>query len=212
MAVSVSTAKTVLSRGAQSHLSTGVVHQVCYSLLLLNTDLHVAELASHMSRNQFVRNTIDTIRSQSQDDKGNQSDLALNSARASSPEPVPTTEDNASVYSVSINGSDARGSVSDSGTTHTIRKSRRSESITSKRSNPIMSLSTPMASSANHSAGSGSDPTDFARRPSIQVHGTTSSGTSTVYDRNWETEMETMLKVRIVSFVFAGRALNLRSL
>ena len=31
-------------------ISSGVVHAVSYSLLLLNTDLHVAELAQRMSR------------------------------------------------------------------------------------------------------------------------------------------------------------------
>lgn len=42
----------------------GVVHAVAYSLLLLNTDLHVAELSVHMSRGQFVRNTMHAIQSQ----------------------------------------------------------------------------------------------------------------------------------------------------
>jgi PH/SEC7 domain-containing protein len=39
----------------------GVVHAVAYSLLPLNTDLHVAELSTHMSRNQFVHNTLSAI-------------------------------------------------------------------------------------------------------------------------------------------------------
>ncbi|KAG6812608.1 hypothetical protein H0H92_001959 [Tricholoma furcatifolium] len=41
--------------------SANVVHSVSYSLLLLNTDLHVADLAVRMSRNQFVRNTLSAI-------------------------------------------------------------------------------------------------------------------------------------------------------
>jgi PH/SEC7 domain-containing protein len=44
--------------------SAGVVHQVAYSLLLLNTDLHVAELATRMSRSQFVKNTLATLQMQ----------------------------------------------------------------------------------------------------------------------------------------------------
>jgi hypothetical protein len=42
-------------------LSIGNVHQVVYSLLLLNTDLHVAELAHHMTRQQFINNTMSTL-------------------------------------------------------------------------------------------------------------------------------------------------------
>ncbi|EFI28119.1 Sec7 domain GEF [Coprinopsis cinerea okayama7 len=44
--------------------SANIVHAVAYSLLLLNTDLHVAELSTRMSRNQFVRNTITAIQTQ----------------------------------------------------------------------------------------------------------------------------------------------------
>ncbi|KAG6845394.1 hypothetical protein H0H87_009741 [Tephrocybe sp. NHM501043] len=38
-----------------------IVHSVAYSLLLLNTDLHVADLAARMSRSQFVRNTLTAL-------------------------------------------------------------------------------------------------------------------------------------------------------
>ncbi|KAG6842087.1 hypothetical protein C0991_002741 [Blastosporella zonata] len=41
--------------------SANIVHSVSYSLLLLNTDLHVADLRERMSRNQFVRNTLTAI-------------------------------------------------------------------------------------------------------------------------------------------------------
>ncbi|THH27852.1 hypothetical protein EUX98_g6347 [Antrodiella citrinella] len=46
--------------------SASVVHAVSYSLLLLNTDLHVAELSNRMSKGQFVRNTITAIQMQLQ--------------------------------------------------------------------------------------------------------------------------------------------------
>ena len=39
-----------------------MVHAICYSLLLLNTDLHVADLTDKMTRTQFVKNTIPTLR------------------------------------------------------------------------------------------------------------------------------------------------------
>ncbi|PVH95402.1 hypothetical protein DM02DRAFT_537455 [Periconia macrospinosa] len=38
-----------------------VVHTICYSILLLNTDLHVADIESRMTRNQFVKNTLPTV-------------------------------------------------------------------------------------------------------------------------------------------------------
>ncbi|KAK2463293.1 hypothetical protein APHAL10511_004948 [Amanita phalloides] len=44
--------------------SASVVHAITYSILLLNTDLHVADLATHMSRSQFVRNTMTAIQAQ----------------------------------------------------------------------------------------------------------------------------------------------------
>ena len=39
-----------------------VVHAICYSILLLNTDLHLADIGQKMTRTQFIRNTIPTIR------------------------------------------------------------------------------------------------------------------------------------------------------
>lgn len=40
---------------------TDVVHTICYSLLLLNTDLHFADIEQKMTRAQFIRNTVPTI-------------------------------------------------------------------------------------------------------------------------------------------------------
>ena len=45
--------------------SVDVVHIITYTLLLLNTDLHVVESASRMSRSQFVKNTMTAVRQQS---------------------------------------------------------------------------------------------------------------------------------------------------
>lgn len=40
-----------------------VVHTITYSVLMLNTDLHIADLDQRMTRSQFVKNTLPTIRS-----------------------------------------------------------------------------------------------------------------------------------------------------
>ncbi|CAG8759597.1 16343_t:CDS:2, partial [Racocetra fulgida] len=44
--------------------SADIVHAIAYSLLLLNTDLHIAQLSTKMSRQQFVRNTMAAIHAQ----------------------------------------------------------------------------------------------------------------------------------------------------
>ncbi|KAG6334214.1 hypothetical protein ID866_4872 [Astraeus odoratus] len=49
--------------GSRLYASANVVHAVTYSLLLLNTDLHVADIANRMSRSQFVRNTMTGVTS-----------------------------------------------------------------------------------------------------------------------------------------------------
>lgn len=39
-----------------------VVHTICYSIILLNTDLHLADIGQKMTKAQFVRNTLPTIK------------------------------------------------------------------------------------------------------------------------------------------------------
>ncbi|CRK45358.1 hypothetical protein BN1723_006585, partial [Verticillium longisporum] len=41
--------------------ASDVIHTICYSIMLLNTDLHLADIESKMTRSQFVKNTITTI-------------------------------------------------------------------------------------------------------------------------------------------------------
>lgn len=38
------------------------MHTICYSILLLNTDLHMADIEQKMTRAQFIKNTVPTIR------------------------------------------------------------------------------------------------------------------------------------------------------
>lgn len=147
----------------------GVVHAVAYSLLLLNTDLHVAELQTRMSRNQFVRNTLSAIQMQL---NGSNSDFDANSIRQ---------------------GSDHIGSP---------RRTKRSDSITSWNSitrDGIMSIGASLPATANGSKSGNGSTSSFP----------TSNGESkspepivaALYDRAWENEMETMLKVvRVVRF------------
>ncbi|KAI0468223.1 hypothetical protein F4859DRAFT_491942, partial [Xylaria cf. heliscus] len=41
--------------------TTDVIHTMCYSIMLLNTDLHVADIDQKMTRSQFIKNTMSTI-------------------------------------------------------------------------------------------------------------------------------------------------------
>ncbi|KAF4598097.1 hypothetical protein EYR38_006491 [Pleurotus pulmonarius] len=105
--------------------SASVVHAVTYSLLLLNTDLHIAELSTHMSRSQFVRNTLGTIQMQLQ-----------------SPEQLSTSD-----LTYDDSGSSMRGSDAD-----TIARTKRSDSITSW--NSVSKEAAMAASPGHHSNGS----------------------------------------------------------
>ena len=56
--------------------SSGIVHTVTGAMLMLNTDLHIAELDKHMSRLDFVRNSIRAIQeSMPLPDRGSTPDL-----------------------------------------------------------------------------------------------------------------------------------------
>ncbi|KAM5351781.1 hypothetical protein ACJ41O_004504 [Fusarium nematophilum] len=41
--------------------ATDVIHTICYSIMLLNTDLHLADIEQKMTRSQFIKNTMTTI-------------------------------------------------------------------------------------------------------------------------------------------------------
>ncbi|KAI1385855.1 uncharacterized protein F4822DRAFT_356186 [Hypoxylon trugodes] len=42
--------------------TTDVIHTMCYSIMLLNTDLHLADIDQKMTRSQFVKNTMTTVK------------------------------------------------------------------------------------------------------------------------------------------------------
>ncbi|KAI0018199.1 hypothetical protein F4780DRAFT_538321 [Xylariomycetidae sp. FL0641] len=42
--------------------SIDVIHTMCYSIMLLNTDLHLADIEHKMTRSQFVKNTMSTVK------------------------------------------------------------------------------------------------------------------------------------------------------
>ncbi|KAJ7188291.1 hypothetical protein C8R46DRAFT_1054279 [Mycena filopes] len=109
--------------------SANLVHAVSYSLLLLNTDLHVADLATRMSRTQFVRNTLTAIQMQ----------LQPTPSQASTPD---LTHDSGSVRAETIES------------TPPASRSKRSDSITSWHSVSREAASTIFSPIANESTPS----------------------------------------------------------
>ncbi|KAJ6499316.1 hypothetical protein C8R45DRAFT_1071846 [Mycena sanguinolenta] len=149
--------------------SANIVHAVSYSLLLLNTDLHVADLATRMSRSQFVRNTLTAIQMQLR---------PATPAQASSID-LASTQDSSSL----------RAETMESSTPPATLRSKRSDSITSWHS-----VSRPEVAATNTM----SSPAANGSTPSVQIstpgHEPRSSVSSFVYGRAWENDMENLLK------------------
>lgn len=161
----------------------GVVHAVAYSLLLLNTDLHVADLTSRMSRGQFVRNTLFTIQMQLRPNRsalGSSSDL-VNSER---------------------DGDSVRGPGDEGGDVPVRSQAKRSDSITSWNSitrdaalanlfvaSPAVGNTAPLPNDSTASVPASTTSATEAKTPSTLV-------SSVIFDRNWESDMESLLKVR----------------
>jgi PH/SEC7 domain-containing protein len=175
------------------------VHAVSYSLLLLNTDLHVAELSSRMSRQQFVRNTLGTIQMQLRPDRST-SDLAPEDAQLSD------------ALSPGLGPGDTVKS-----------RTKRSDSITSWNSisRDMVSANlgqalggTATATGTSTSASAGSSGQLVRNNDSVVSVGTTHTESKTqstlvssiVYDRNWESDLESLLKVRCAARARVGMA------
>ena len=151
-------------------ISIDVVHAVAYSLLLLNTDLHVAELSTHMSRSQFVRNTLSTIQMQLQ--------------------PTSATRLSTSDLTYDDCSSSVRGSGTDETEVNSRTRSKRSDSITSWNSlsrEAVLSLP-----KSNQSSSLGANLPNGSS-PSLQV------SVEHAHGHVWENDMESLLKVSLLS-------------
>lgn len=164
---------------AHASCDVGVVHAVTYSLLLLNTDLHVADITSRMSRTQFVRNTMTAIQMQFHPTRyASTTDLDLDDT------------------------SSGPGTNSEGTETQSVTRSKRSGSIASWNS---VSKDTFVSSGALSSAGLSmaqpslnSSTTSFQHSPGGESKPLSGGLLHVVYDRNWEVEMEGLLKVCFV--------------
>ncbi|KAK0461134.1 uncharacterized protein EV420DRAFT_1331494 [Desarmillaria tabescens] len=147
--------------------SANIVHAVSYSLLLLNTDLHVADLTTRMSRNQFVRNTLTAVQTQLQPNT---------TAHESSPDLV---------------NEDSNQSIRGASSEHTDKyRSKRSDSITSWNS---VSRDTVLSSPA-FSVASTQVTTPGESSNDINAQDVKLPTPITMYGRDWEADMESLLK------------------
>ncbi|KAF9998279.1 hypothetical protein BGZ65_006213, partial [Modicella reniformis] len=54
-----------------------IVHAITYSILLLNTDLHIVQQSSRMSKSAFIKNTLQAVQSQSQQNSSGDDSMSL---------------------------------------------------------------------------------------------------------------------------------------
>lgn len=153
--------------------SASVVHAVVYSILLLNTDLHIADIANRMSRSQFVRNTMMAIQSQTHPSRyGSSPDL---------------NDDNSSGPLTASDGTE----------TQSLARSKRSGSIASWNS---ISKETFFASAAASSTVLTAQPslnsstTSFHHSSGPESKPPSTAPSTVAFDRNWEMDMESLLK------------------
>ncbi|KAI6000564.1 hypothetical protein EDD15DRAFT_2159814 [Pisolithus albus] len=147
--------------------SASVVHAITYSLLLLNTDLHVADIPNRMSRSQFLRNTMATI---------------LQSNRHGSSIELDPEDDSSSP-------------VGSEGTeTQSLTRSKRSGSNASWNSVSKDTFASTGATSSTLSATQHSQNNSAMSSQHPSVNEPKSPNAHAIFDRSWETEMESLLK------------------
>lgn len=153
--------------------NASVIHAVVYSILLLNTDLHIADIANRMSRSQFVRNTMMAIQSQTHPNRYGSS---------------PDLNDDNSIGPLT---------ASDGTETQSLARSKRSGSIASWNS---ISKDTFFASTAASPAISTAQPslnsstTSFHHSSGPESKPPSTAPSTVTFDRSWEIDMENLLK------------------
>ncbi|WVQ76687.1 hypothetical protein IAR50_006361 [Cryptococcus sp. DSM 104548] len=165
--------------------SPGVVHTVAAAMLMLNTDLHIAELQKHMSKSDFVRNAMRAIQMSNgaSEDRSSTPDLITDDGENQPPSLSSSTSTN---YVGSV-----RAKIPTSG-------AHRSASA------PVVTSPPPhhRADSSASVVGSAVSPSESKLRSSS----TTVSSGSFNYGKTWESETEGALK-EIYASVRADRIL-----
>jgi hypothetical protein len=166
--------------------NAAIVHVVTGSFLLLNTDLHIAEITQHMSRSQFVKLTFDTI----------YANMPPSSERSSTPELI--RDDSSSATQIVPSSGHSQVPPPNGGTSiqRSASSTPRGPRTTSVYSNLSAKdslsgpLSGPSLSTTHLSSGAHS-----GQELKSRLGSSTSIGSS-LFNKGWEAEVEGALKVR----------------
>ncbi|KAH8828463.1 hypothetical protein DL96DRAFT_1709747 [Flagelloscypha sp. PMI_526] len=166
--------------------SSNIVHAVSYSMLLLNTDLHVADVANRMTRREFVNNTLSAIQEQLRAPQRERTTSMSSLGHKMAPTPPSRGS-----------GSGSNNTSMENVATITAR-THRSDSVNSwtSVSREVPLSSSPVAiSQATFTPGHHSNGSNVSMQASASGHGgETRSSTGPQYGRAWETDMEGVLK------------------
>ncbi|QRV96655.1 Sec7 guanine nucleotide exchange factor [Ceratobasidium sp. AG-Ba] len=186
--------------------SPSIVHAISYSLLLLNTDLHIAELSSHMSKAQFVRNTWAVIQDQIRSveptaprspmsgsqtlSSGNASGILAQATPSSSIDPLrsPMSQEQIRSQGYLPGESTPELVLDDEGSQHgdprePVTRTQRSGSLNSWRSGSKETVPMTLNASSPSVTMEGSDP----KTPTGSMY-------QVVFAKGWDSEMEMLLK------------------
>jgi hypothetical protein len=182
-----------------SLLCTGNVHQVVYSLLLLNTDLHIAELSSHMTKQQFLSNTIGTLERPAHLPSSNSTSNPVASSSSGRPSTSSTPVRSASPAPIADDVLEHGRSLADPLATI---KSKRSGSMHSWKaaSGSAVHLSAPIGSPSVNVSSASIGEIGLSATPLSSLgrkHGNGQGSISGIQlTKGWEAEVESYLKVR----------------
>jgi PH and SEC7 domain-containing protein len=175
-----------------------VVHAISYSLLLLNTDLHVADISTRMSRSQFVRNTFAVIQPQVKA-SGSERPLSLNPLDSTG-SAIDEDDDGTAEGSAQDQGSSTVAALNSTPNRHPPKK--RSESLTSWKnsvnntSQSVVQLGGAVSDSPEASRVSINLPTGgFFDSPARR--GSRDTSAPLLGGKSWEYEMDNLLKVMV---------------
>lgn len=167
----------------------GVVHTVTAAMLMLNTDLHIADLQKHMSRADFVRNAMRAIHESMPSDRTSTPDLVRDDSGS-------VRLGSSSVSSVQANGS-ANGisNANSNGNSASVRQRPGPVSMTTaprSASAPVVTSPHPPMRGDSERSLSGVGSGSIADR--ARTSAPTPTGSS-IYGKAWEGEAENALKV-----------------
>ncbi|KAH8916118.1 hypothetical protein BT69DRAFT_1340551 [Atractiella rhizophila] len=176
--------------------SSDIVHVIAYSLLMLNTDLHIVDSPTHMSRAQFIKNTMSAIhshRSQSISRNGTPDPVSGSNPSVSALDDDCSVHTGEEVSNIRRSLERLKETIANNPASASKVRSQRTGSIGSWQTPP--QLESPEASSVHLPTrkGSGTVNTSLQDLRHRRSGSLTRTGAA-VRDRWWDGEVETLLK------------------